>query len=205
MTPIVHKVTCFITRSGIDYLDLLLFIHPHAGVQIPAGTVNPGEDLEIAAQREAAEESGLDNLLLLRSLGEVDEPPQDGYMLVARPTPVYSHPDLHSFDWAHFRPGLMVNVLRHSAGFTQVRYEESDNYIDPQYTTYNITGWAPDEALTHQCIRHFFVFEALGKTPNQWSVATDNHIFGLFWAPIRNLPSIVPPQDTWVKWVAVLY
>jgi 8-oxo-dGTP pyrophosphatase MutT (NUDIX family) len=54
-----HKVTCFITRQRRQGQELLLINHPNAGVQIPAGTVEPGEDLETAAIREAVEESGL--------------------------------------------------------------------------------------------------------------------------------------------------
>jgi len=201
MTNPVHKVTCFITRSGRIGPELLLFHHPNAGIQIPAGTVDPDEDIESAAHREAAEESGLDDLLLIRSLGKSDEPPPPGYALVAHPTPVYSRPDAASFDWAHFRTGLTVEVLRHEAGFTQVRFEEKDRDINPQYNTYSITGWVPDEALLDQQVRHFYLFEAPGETRQQWSVTTDNHVYELFWAPIKNLPAIVPPQDGWLKYL----
>ena len=140
MNSPVHKVTCFITRYQKSGHELLLFNHPNVGVQIPAGTVNPGEDLESAARREASEETGLSDLVLERSLGEAEDPPLPGYVLVAHPTPVYSRPDTCSYDWAHFRTGLPVQVLRHAAGFTQVCFEETDRYLDPQYSTYNITG-----------------------------------------------------------------
>jgi hypothetical protein len=96
---------------------------------------------------------------------------------------------------------MVVEVLRLAAGFTQVRYEESDRYFNPQYITYNITGWVPDEALTDQLVRHFYQFEAVDETPKNWSVATDNHIFELFWVPLNDLPPIVPPQDGWVKYL----
>ena len=200
MSQTVHKVTCFITRPGDRGTDLLLFHHPNAGVQIPAGTVEPGEAPEAAAMREAAEESGLTGLVLLRSLREVDDPPPKGYILVAHPTPVYSRPQMGSLDWAHFRTGLPVEELRHEAGFTQVRYEEHDRFPDPQYATYNITGWVPDEALTSQRTRHFYQFSAPSQTPEKWSVAIDNHVFELFWAPLNDLPPIVPPQDGWLKY-----
>jgi len=148
MTNPLHKVTCFITRYVKNQTDLLVFNHPDVGVQIPAGTVNPGEDPETAACREAAEESGLNGLILLRALGDADDPPPTGYVLVAHPTTVYSRPDPGSYDWAHFRTGMPVEVLRNKAGFTQVRFEETDRSINPQYTSYSITGWVPDKALT---------------------------------------------------------
>ena len=199
MTSTIHKVTCFITRRGVKGIELLLFNHPNVGVQIPAGTVEPDEEPEYAARREAAEESGLDNLVLKKYLGEVDDPPPAGFILVAQLTPVYSRPDKHSFDWAHFRTGLPVEVLWHEAGFTHVRFNETDRYIDPQYATYNITGWVPDDALTNQRIRHFYLFDAPSSTPGRWSVTIDYTIFELFWAPMNDLPSIVHPQDGWLK------
>jgi hypothetical protein len=100
------------------------------------------------------------------------------------------------------RTGLPVEVLRHEAGFTQVRFEETGRYIDPQYATYSITGWVPDEVLTNQRIRHFYLFKAANPTPERWSITVDYTIFELFWALLDDLPAIVPPQNRWVKWLA---
>jgi 8-oxo-dGTP pyrophosphatase MutT (NUDIX family) len=198
----VHKVTCFITRPGKDGSELLLFNHPEVGVQIPAGTVNPGEDLESAARREAAEESGLEGLVLLRKLGVMDDPPPPGFVLVTQPTIMYSRPDTKGYDWARLHTGLPVKVVRHEGGFTQVRFEETDHYNDPQYITYSLIGWVPDEALTSQRTRHFFLFKAQKPTPDRWSVPVDYTTFELFWAPINDLPLIIPPQSGWVRWIA---
>jgi 8-oxo-dGTP pyrophosphatase MutT (NUDIX family) len=91
-------VTCFITRHAGNATELLLFNHPHVGVQIPAGTVNQDEDLESAARRAAAEEGRLDKLVLVRKLNQIDDPPSEGINLTVCPTTVYSHPELHSID-----------------------------------------------------------------------------------------------------------
>ena len=40
----LHKVTAFILRRAPGGPELLLIQHPHAGIQVPAGTVEPGED-----------------------------------------------------------------------------------------------------------------------------------------------------------------
>lgn len=197
----VHKVTCFITRHGANGTELLLFNHPNVGVQIPAGTVEAGEDLESAARREAAEESGLNGLLLSKYLGELNDPPPDGYILIAYNTQVYSRPDLRSMDWAHFRIALPVEILRREAGFTQVRYEETDQNDNPQYVSYSIAGWVPDEALTTQRIRHFYLFEAPHPTPARWSVTIDYTIFELFWAPLKHLPPVISPQNKWIDYL----
>jgi 8-oxo-dGTP pyrophosphatase MutT (NUDIX family) len=58
----LEKVTAFITRPGVDEPEILLFQHPHAGIQIPAGTVEEGEALDAAVLREAFEETGLTGL-----------------------------------------------------------------------------------------------------------------------------------------------
>src|SRR5512135_2988297 len=73
MKPAIHKVTCFILRKTPQGRQLLLFRHPHAGIQIPAGTVAAGEKPRVAAAREAREESGLDRLTLMKWLGDEAE------------------------------------------------------------------------------------------------------------------------------------
>ena len=77
----IDKVTCFITREGAQGTDLLLFEHPHAGIQIPAGTVEPGETPEEAAVREAVEETGLVNLAITQHVGVKEEKLQEDQWL----------------------------------------------------------------------------------------------------------------------------
>jgi 8-oxo-dGTP pyrophosphatase MutT (NUDIX family) len=201
----VHKVTCFIIRAGKNGLDLLLTNHPNVGIQIPAGTVDLGEDPDSAARREALEETGLADLVFERCLGEAEDLPPPGFVLVAHSTAVFSRPNVGSYDWAHLRSGLPVQVLRRSDGFTQVCFEETDRYINPLYTTYNITGWVPDDALTSLRIRHFYLFSAPNPTPSTWTVTIDYTVFKLFWAPLNELPAIVPPQEKWITWILSNY
>ena len=63
------KVFAYITHGN----RLLVFSHPNspeAGIQVPAGTLNPGEHPEVGVLREAFEETGLSNLRVVRFLGE---------------------------------------------------------------------------------------------------------------------------------------
>lgn len=56
----VEKAYAYVTRPETD--EILVFSHPDpvAGIQIPKGTVDPGERPRAAVIRELREESGLD-------------------------------------------------------------------------------------------------------------------------------------------------
>jgi 8-oxo-dGTP pyrophosphatase MutT (NUDIX family) len=198
----IEKVTTFITRFTARGTDLLVFEHPHAGIQIPAGTVEQGETLEQAALREAHEETGLMGLSSCEYLGRTEDHFTGKHRLILEPTKAYARSDAASFDWAQFRKGLPVTLTGHHAnGFSQVMYEEWDRWPDPQYVTYSIVGWVPDEMLCDTIRRHFFYLEAHSPTQERWIVHIDNHRFVLFWAPLTNLPAIIQPQDTWLEFL----
>lgn len=65
-----RKVYAYITYRQ----RLLVFAHPNepeAGIQVPGGTLEEGEDPEAGALREAVEESGRTDLQVVRFLGHV--------------------------------------------------------------------------------------------------------------------------------------
>jgi 8-oxo-dGTP pyrophosphatase MutT (NUDIX family) len=67
----VEKVLAYILRGE----ELLVFRHvdygfEQVGIQVPAGTMKPGESPEKAALREAREETGLADLTVVSKLGE---------------------------------------------------------------------------------------------------------------------------------------
>lgn len=203
MTPAtLHKVTVFITRPApAGGVELLLFQHPDAGVQIPAGTVEEGETLDAAALREGREESALENLRLVRSIGYWEEDFGLEQRAMLRRAVVYSRPDPGSFDWATLPRGPMVHWLRQQNGYTQISYQEDDRFPDPRYVSYQITGWVADDCLAGSLQRHFFHLAAGGGPQSRWSTYTDGHIFRPFWAPLDQLPQIVSPQDRWLPYV----
>jgi 8-oxo-dGTP pyrophosphatase MutT (NUDIX family) len=68
--PTHGKAFVYITYGN----RLLIFSHPHvpaAGLQVPAGSMLEGEAPEVAALREAREETGLEDLRVVRFLGEI--------------------------------------------------------------------------------------------------------------------------------------
>ena len=59
----VKKVVAYIVRDTSGKRELLVFRHrdyPDAGLQVPAGTVQEGEDIQAALMREVTEETGLE-------------------------------------------------------------------------------------------------------------------------------------------------
>ena len=63
-----RKVLAYVTRDD----ELLVFRHmdfPDAGLQVPAGTIEEGEDPQDAALREVREESGLTDIRVVGFLG----------------------------------------------------------------------------------------------------------------------------------------
>jgi len=201
MTTTIEKVTAFVIRTTPTGIELLLFLHSHAGIQIPAGTVNPGETPAEAVTREVAEETGLEDLTIYHYLGAKPEKLPEDQGVIAVHTKVYSRPDLNSFDWAYIRPGITVSIERKAPGFTQIFYQEYDRVPDQQYVSMSIKGWVPEAVLAQSQRRHFYQLEFRGDSEDCWQVFSDHHWFTPFWAPLNNLPDIIPPQD---EWLAVL-
>lgn len=192
------KVTVFVVRAAPGGLELLLIHHPYAGIQLPAGTIEPGEEPEAAALREAREETGLTAFAAVERLGYRDEILPEPLHMIVRPATVYSRPDLGSFDWVRIRTGITVRREREAHEFTQITYEERDHIDTPELVSYRITGWTPTANLAKGFPRHFFLLRYERPTPERWQVETDNHQFTLFWASIRALPALVAPQAPWL-------
>ena len=68
-----EKVVCYAVHKE----RLLVFRHldepwDESGLQVPAGSIEPGESPEAAALREATEETGLAGLHVVRKVGETE-------------------------------------------------------------------------------------------------------------------------------------
>jgi 8-oxo-dGTP diphosphatase len=66
-----RRVLAYITRERNGRTELLVFAHgddPEIGVQVPAGRLESGEELEAGLRREIEEEAGLTNFRIVREL-----------------------------------------------------------------------------------------------------------------------------------------
>ena len=198
--PVLEKVTAFITRGAGAVRELLVFRHPSAGVQLPTGTVEAGEDVEAALWREVREETGLSGLMLLARLGEEAAvlPPDRRTLL--RTVPMLSEPDAASpAVGLTLRRGLWVREAAIRGGWSRVRSEEYEKQGAALVVIGATTGWVPSSALAVRVVRHFFHLGASSPTPDQWRREGEpGREFALFWAPLAPCPSLVAGQAEWL-------
>ena len=203
MNEIVQKVTAFIVRERDGVKELLVFKHPTTGIQIPAGTVEKGENIETAVKRETYEETGLQFVEIKGYLGCIENELREGRRIIAETTQVYIEPNLNAIPYEKkLNRGLTVDYHSTQGGFTHISYIQYDKHPNPTYIRYNITGWVPNENLSEQKKRHFFHLTTQEKTADVWELKSDGgHIFSPFWTPLSPKPNIMPPQDKWLDFV----
>lgn len=83
---IIQKVVPVILRTWNERLQILVFRHPLAGIQIVKGTVEQDESLENAALRELFEESGIDSASIEKFIGiySPQQPGADWYVFLCQ-------------------------------------------------------------------------------------------------------------------------
>jgi 8-oxo-dGTP pyrophosphatase MutT (NUDIX family) len=197
--PILDKVAAFILRGEGAERELLLFRHPTAGIQLPAGTVEPGETVEAAVLREVQEETGLAQVEIVRKLAVLRMEMPPGECAFWRDVPARAEPraDAPTVPLPSGR-GAWVTRTEIRGTYAHVAYEEIDLNATEPIVTLRQTGWVPAEALTDQVDRHLFLLRTTAPTPDRWSVHADaGHAFALYWSPLLVDPGLVAGQDTW--------
>lgn len=205
MNDVVEKVTAFIVRERGGVKELLVFKHPTAGVQIPAGTVEEGEDIETAVKREAYEETGLQLVEIENYLGCFENELAKNERIIAETTQVYIAPNLTAIPYKRKLPkGLTVDYFSTQKDLTHISYieYEYDKFHKPIRIDTHITGWVPNENLSAQKKRHFFHLSTQKETADAWELQSDlGHIFKPYWTPLSPKPKIISPQDKWLDFV----
>ncbi len=198
MTRPLQKVTAFITRETPEGRELLVFKHPFAGVQLPAGTVEPNEPLEKAVLRETREETGLVIApAQVSKLGIVDFHFPAGEGILLHDSMLQSAPQRDATLMRHILArGLTVEVGQRFNSFTRVTYRERDTNGKDRTCQ---TGWVPDSSIGSQVERHLFHLKAANDTPDQWShIADHGYIFELYWVSLDSDPGLHPVQADWL-------
>ncbi|GHO95524.1 hypothetical protein KSF_055720 [Reticulibacter mediterranei] len=206
---ILGKVTAFIVRQRNAQQELLVFAHPTAGVQVPAGTVEGGEVFENAALREAQEETGLEGVQLVKELARTSYSLQSNryaFMcaspLFREPALIAEHVDTGYGDGSIFRRGMIVSLERVEGNWSEIRHDECDLNVDPPKLQFSVRGWVPSRCLSSQQSRRFFLLTTTHETSDSWDhLAEGRHLFHLYWVPLVPRPQLMSPQDEWLDLV----
>ncbi|MCL4867628.1 MAG: NUDIX domain-containing protein [Anaerolineae bacterium] len=200
----VGKVTALITRLGVNGPELLVFQHPLAGIQLPAGTVEIGESVAAALQREVQEETGLIAFDSVQPLGTQTTILSDDQRILLRLSKLFDSPafDASSLPFTLTR-GTIVRLLQEvgeggRGRFAQVCYEQYDLAYKPPQLHQSFSGWVRSSILSRHIERHFFHLTHHSPTPTTWQVETDNHTFYLFWVSLTPRPQLVYSQQLWL-------
>lgn len=186
----VEKVAAFVTRDRegrVDQRELLVFRHdnPTAGIQVPAGTIEPGESPREAVLREVAEEAGLTELAVI---GEPHRAPLelgDGEWYLA----------LHQ-DGRETMEGLGL-----ARPVVRIKREEASRILleGEPWTGGTVEWWASRTAITRDVRRWLFHLRVIGHLPDRWERAFDRpRPWTFYWVPVGEDPPLIGRQSHWL-------
>ena len=194
---VVGKVAAFITRDTPAERQLLVFRHPDAGIQLPAGTIEVDETPEAALLREVREETGL-AVEIVAHLDILEQTLEDGNRALTEDYILEVEPGDRGRLVSRQTRGAPVRVIEVEDDYTHVwyRFKLEAGVLHPDL---HYTGWLPSRYLTDTLSRHLFHLKPSAPTPDRWSVEADRHTFALYWASLD--VQLVAPQQPWLDLV----
>lgn len=187
------KVTAFVVTRD-EPRHLLVFKHPTAGLQLPAGTVEPGEAPVAAAKREVWEETGVEVASRGVVLGEQTGELGRGRAVLVET--VESNGEL-------FRRGHQVVVLRHdeNRGVVRIREEVFDYDVTPPRVIASTKGEVRADALAFRIRRTFVLFVEQAEIGEPWIRRADGHEFEIRWTRLRRDIPLVEGLKNQREWL----
>jgi 8-oxo-dGTP pyrophosphatase MutT (NUDIX family) len=185
--PMLEKVAALTVRQGAGGLELLVFTHPLAGIQVPAGSVEPGEAPEHAAARETQEETGLSWLRVVGQLGSLRGALLPGGMAVLEPIEMVRGDTGEA--WTVKR-GWGVYVLEQQGERVRVAYREWDwDWGDgDRQVLWEATGWTTAAGLAAEVERHVVLLACEQPTEAEWdwdSIDDAGERYHCWWAGLE--------------------
>jgi len=193
-----EKVSVLTLRYVAGRPQLLTFLHPQAGRQIPAGSVDPGETTREAAERELAEETGV---MSLNKLFELDQRIEElGNNAVAlKDVRLKLAPTSQASDTSMtIKRGHRVEIKEAEGGWLRVKQVLFDLTQEPPIRLPGAEGWASAAAFCTKVRRTFFFAEAADTGHNRWDHAADGHLFQIEWVDLESDISLVEGQIEWL-------
>ena len=196
----IAKVTAFVTRpapSGHGH-ELLVSRHPDAGIQLPAGSVEPGEAFAAAALREVLEETGLRGTQVVAHLGTRVSDLHELKVFCAE-APLRMGPSPDAALLATLPRGWWCRPLGRQGDYCEVQYEELDRNTQPEQVIVRFTGWVQSQLLADRMERAYFHLQCTRPTPERWLQRAEGRFdFECHWLPLLPKPDIRSPQQAWI-------
>lgn len=199
----IEKVVAFMIRKKEQRPQLLIFKHPAHGYQLPAGTVEENEELEVALRREVVEETGLKKIEIIQKLGEKTIYLDQNHAVLTQTLRFFSWPaQAAKRNGPLCTRGLKVDTFERKVGFTRVRYEEFDLSKEPPALLWDSEGWLPSEFLTREIRRHFYLITVAEEDRDHWIIQSDfGHIFECQWVDLDAIPALSWGQSEWISYL----
>lgn len=191
MSATFDKVTVFVTRIRRGRLELLTFLHPLAGRQLPAGSVEDGEAIVAAARRETLEETGIVLDLGLDILGVMTDDLSDQGVMLRETAPAPGN-------GTTIRRGHKVRIEASHDNQLLVSHRVFDFAVAPPAVREETRGWVDASVVARQLTRHFFHAHVLDDGATEWVNTADGHDLTIQWVPLDRALSLVSGQQEWL-------
>jgi len=211
--PYIAKVTAFVTRRREDIVELLVFQHPTAGLQLPAGTIDDGETPLQAVVREVFEETGLTSLGSVTSIGLMSAMGGPSSRMVVDTTPFYAEPSVDSeiipitigmgVEVPTLRRGYWCELVKNDGDWCYVAYPHG-TIVDGVETQTRKLGWVPSQFLAADVTREMFHVPVKSAALDRWAHTCEGDgLIGyeVFWTPLHSPVNLVDSNRRWFEFV----
>lgn len=196
----VQKVTAFLTRWQEDGPELLVFQHPLAGIQLPAGTVEFNESLENAVIREVAEETGLEDIEIISYLGVMESNLPNAESIVLMTTKLFNTPAYDSSSTGFvLERGTIVQELERTGKFSAIICDPLDQNQRPPVRKQGVSGFVRTSVLGKRVVRHMFQLTSKVPVADTWQQLADGHQFNLHWVKLQPFPKLNLLHAEWLE------
>ena len=191
-----RKVTAFVTRGVEPHRELLTFVHPLAGRQLPAGSVEDGEEPIESAKREVWEETGVSDIERI-ALIDIEMVRTNGSGFLSSQLGLRPDPD-ESAPMTEVLPrGYKVSISERRGAWVHVSHRIYDFNVTPEIVLHEVSGWVLEAQVARLLERYHYHLVAAADDRRSWTREADGHLFQVEWVPLVPSPRLVTGQQEW--------
>ena len=150
--------------------------------------------------REAAEETGLTELRMIKLLGRQTYSLVDEEMAILRLTKLFDEPSYDSSSGGlALTRGSSVRVKSIEGEFSLVHGDALDLKANTEKRINHVEGYVRTSLLTNRMDRYFYHLQSRDNNQDEWNVTADGLVFRCFWAPLRSNVELNQWQQPWLN------